>query len=226
MRLTSFIASEFVKLNEGSMEEEEEEGTKEKEGVMKAFIKPPRDTATSQDFPFKLTPVPASVPVPAVLLSFAVLFDSGKLSNTSEEHSEKSERRGLTDRGGGGDSRYLLGLSVSQQEPAKKAMPTLSSVADPKSFIIALHAYGFSVSLRGEDSEEESGGGGDGGQGTEGKAGAQTGESGVTTPVLLDDPLVRLHNDGEEEGGGARVHIRIVPSRDEVSMLPQDRYFM
>lgn len=220
MRLTSFIASEFLKLNEGSMEEEEEEGTKEKEGVMKAFIKPPRDTATSQDFPFKLTPLPASVPVPAVLLSLAVPLDSGK------EHSEKRERRGLTDRGGGGDSRYLLGLSVSQQEPAKKAMPTLSSVADPKSFIIALHAYGFSVSLRGEDSEEESGGGGDGGQGTEGKAGAQTGESGVTTPVLLEDPLVRLHNEGEEEGGGARVHIRIVPSRDEVSMLPQDRYFM
>ena len=225
MRLISFIASEFVKLNEGSIVDEEE-GTKEKEGVMKAFMKPPRDTATSQDFPFKLTPVPASVPVavPAVLLSLTVPLDSGKLSNTSEEHSENRERRGLTERGGGGDSRYLLGLSVSQQEPAKKAMPTLSSVADPKSFIIALHAYGFSVSLRGEDSEEESGGGGDGGQGTEGKA--QTGESGVTTPVLLDDPLVRLHKEGEEEGGGARVHTRIVPSSDEVSMLPQDRYFM
>ena len=220
MRLASLIVSEFEILNGGSGDEVE---TKEKEGVMNAFMNPPRDTATSQDFPFKFTPVPLSVPVSATLLPLMVPFDSGKRSNVSEEHSEKRERRGLTDRGSG-DSRYLLGLSDSQQVPAKKAMPTLSSVVDPKSFMIALHAYGFSASLAGEDRELARGGGGEGGQGTEGKA--QAGESGVTTPVLLEVPWVRLHREGEEEGVGARVHILIVPSSEDVSILPQDRYFM
>jgi hypothetical protein len=48
----------------------------------------------------------------------------------------------------------------------------------------------------------------------------------VTTPVLLDAPLARLHREGEEEGVGARVHMRRVPSSDDVSMLPQGLYFM
>ena len=104
-------------------------------------------------------------------------------------------------------------------------MPTLSSVADPKSFMTALHAYGFSVSPGGENREDRGGGGGgEGGQGTEGKP--QAGESGVTTPVLLDAPLARLHKEGEEEGVGARVHMRMVPSSDDVSMLPHGLYFM
>ena len=208
---------------------------------MKAFMNPPRDTATNQDFPFKFTPAPVSAPapdpdpmpalVPGALLSFpsttltpAKLFGPEEVSNVSEEHSEKRERRGLMDRATE-DSTCLLDLSISQQAPEKEAMPTLSSVADPKSFMTALHAYGFSVSLGGESREDRGGGGGgEGGQGTEGKA--QAGESGVTTPVLLDAPLARLHREGEEEGVGARVHMRIVPSSDDVSMLPQGRYFM
>lgn len=213
----------------------EEVGAKEKEGVMNAFMNPPRDTATNQDFPFKFTPGPVSVSAPApmpvpvsgALLSFpsTALTPAEEVSNVSEEHSAKRERRGLTDLSTG-DSTCLLDLSISQQAPEKEAMPTLSSVADPKSFMIAPHAYGFSVSLGGEHKEavRGGGGGGEGGQGTEGKA--QAGESGVTTPVLLDAPLARLHKEGEEEGVGARVHMRMVPSSDDVSMLPQGLYFM
>jgi hypothetical protein len=117
---------------------------------MNAFMNPPRDTATNQDFPFKFTPAPASTPTPApvpgALLSFtstaltpAVLFGPEEVSNVSEEHSEKRERRGLMDRATG-DSTCLLDLSISQQAPENEAMPTLSSVADPKSFMTALHA--------------------------------------------------------------------------------------